>query len=178
VKNEVDLTVSHPVLTSNKRPETPSLSSQNKSATAQPSSRFELRMNSCVLVSEVMECLISDPTGYEECLMNDHTCCHVNGNGDGTFYVKRCGMFADPTIEDDIPMQDLFMSNLASIPIVEDTVNCAIGYKALLFWALLRCVDACLDLGITCTEKFASDTSDLFIFFCFVLVSPWKSSRS
>jgi hypothetical protein len=179
VKNEVDLSVTNPALASNKRPATPSLPSQNKRATAQPLSRFELRMNSCVLVSEVMKCLISYPMGYEECLMNEHTQCCVNGNGDDTFYVKRSGMFADPTIEDEISMQDFFMSNLVSIPIVGDKTNHAIGYKGLLrVWSLLRCVDACLDLGTTCTEKCASDTLELYIKLFLVVVSPWKKSRS
>jgi hypothetical protein len=45
VKNVVDLSVASPALASNKSPAMPSLPSQNKRATAQPVSRFELRMN-------------------------------------------------------------------------------------------------------------------------------------
>jgi hypothetical protein len=129
-------------------------------------------MNLCVLVSEMTECLILDPTGYEECLMNEHTRCRVNGIGDDTFYVKGSGMFADPTIDDEISMQYFFMTNLASIPIVEDTTNHAIGYNGLRFWALLRCVDACFDLGTTCTEKYASDTLELYIKLLFCVGVP------
>jgi hypothetical protein len=71
VKNEVDLSIVNPVIASNKRPATPSLPGHNKRATAQPLSHFEMRMKSRVIVSEVMELLISDPTGYEDCLKND-----------------------------------------------------------------------------------------------------------
>jgi hypothetical protein len=172
VKNEVDLAVANPALTGNTHPTTPSLPSQNKRATAQTFSRFELRINSCVFVSEVMKCLISDPTGYEGCLMNDHTRCRVNWNGDDAFDVKRSGMFANPAIDDEISMQYFFMSNLVSIPIFEITMNHAIGYKGLHFWALLRCIDACLDLGITCTEKCAIDMLELYIKLLFCVGVP------
>jgi hypothetical protein len=63
VKNEVDFSIANPAIASNTRPATPSLPGHNKRATAQPFSHFELRMKSCVLVSEMMKLLISDPTG-------------------------------------------------------------------------------------------------------------------
>jgi hypothetical protein len=96
----------------------------------------------------------------------------VNGNGDDTFYVKRSGMFPDPTIDDDISMQQFFISNLASIPIVEDMTNHEIGDKGLRFWALLHYADACLDPGITCTEKYSSDISELYIKLLFCVGVP------
>jgi hypothetical protein len=96
----------------------------------------------------------------------------VNGNGDGTSYVKQSGMFPDPTIDDKILMQHFFMSNLASISIANDTTNHTIGYKRLRFWDLLRCFDACLDIGITCTEKCASEMSELYIKLLFCVGVP------
>jgi hypothetical protein len=73
-------------------------------------------------------------------------------------FMKPSGMFAEATVDDKISMQYMFMSQLAYIPIFEDTTNHAIGYKGLCFWPPLYCVDVCLDLGITCTGKCDSDT--------------------
>jgi hypothetical protein len=55
------------------------------------------------------------------------------------------------------------MSHIAAISTSEDATDHANGYKGIHFWALLRCVDACLDLGITCTEKCSSGMSELYI---------------
>jgi hypothetical protein len=55
------------------------------------------------------------------------------------------------------------MSQLAAIPTSEDATNHGHGYKGIHFWDLLRFVDACLDIGITCTGKCASKTSEFYI---------------
>jgi hypothetical protein len=60
-------------------------------------------------------------------------------------------------------MTYFFMGHLTVIPTSEDATNHAYGYKGIHFWDLLHCVDACLDLGITCTEKCASKTSEFYI---------------
>jgi hypothetical protein len=62
-----------------------------------------------------------------------------------------------------VSMSAFSMSQLAEIPTSEDGTNHGNGYKGLHVWALLRRVDACLDLGITCTEKCASETSEFYI---------------
>jgi hypothetical protein len=59
-------------------------------------------------------------------------------------------------------MIDFFMGWVTDISTTEATVNTAIRYKGLCFWALLHCVDACMDLGVTCVEKCGNNTSKTY----------------
>jgi hypothetical protein len=69
-------------------------------------------------------------------------------------------------------MTDFFMNHITAIPRSDDATDHTNGYKGIRFWALLCCVDACLDLGITCTEKCASETSELCIKLLLCLCVP------
>jgi hypothetical protein len=74
-------------------------------------------------------------------------------------------------------MQYFFISQLASITTQEDMNIYAVGYKCIHFWALLRCVDACLDLGMTCAEQCANTVSETYIKLIFCLGLPLEKFR-
>jgi hypothetical protein len=65
-----------------------------------------------------------------------------------------------------------FMGNLASIPMFEVSTNHGKGYRGLHFWALLRRVHACMDLGITCIEECGTHTAITYIHLLFCIGMP------
>jgi hypothetical protein len=54
---------------------------------------YNQHIMACVLVSEVLQLLITYPEGYTHMLMNDDSHTHVNGNGTYTFFVRKSGFF-------------------------------------------------------------------------------------
>jgi hypothetical protein len=67
-------------------------------ATAMPDKQ---RIMSCVLVSEVMQLLPTDPEGYAHMLMKDESRTRVNGNGTDTFFVRKAGILSEARCEDE-----------------------------------------------------------------------------
>jgi hypothetical protein len=78
---------------------TDSLVTENRTvATAMP---YEQRVMSGVLVFEVMQLLLTDSECYTDMLMKDESLTRVNGNGTGTFFVRKAGIFSEVRCEDE-----------------------------------------------------------------------------
>jgi hypothetical protein len=66
-------------------------------------------------------------------------------------------------------MIDYSMGKIASIPLFEDSTNHGNCYRGLRFWALLRYVDVCMDLGITCIKVCVTQTAITYIHLLFCI---------